>query len=119
MSSNIADLHKILKDETRRKIVILLHEQGNLSYVDLMKALGIANTGKMNYHLKVLGDLLTKTEEGKYTLTEKGNLASRLLLEFPEKRSQSQLEAKLPGSSFLSRQAYSQSFSSRLSWRST
>ena len=69
MSAGIALLHKILKDETRRKIIILLHEQGSLSYVDLMKALGIANTGKMNYHLKVLDDLLTKTEEGKYAAT--------------------------------------------------
>lgn len=96
MSSNIADLHKILKDETRRKAIILLHERGNLSYVDLMKALGIANTGKMNYHLKILGDLLTKTEEGKYALTEKGKLASRLLVEFPERKSQTQNETELP-----------------------
>jgi len=84
MSSGIASLHKILKDENRRKIILLLREKGSLSYVDLMKALGIANTGKMNYHLKVLGDLLAKTEDGKYALTEKGVLASRLLLEFPE-----------------------------------
>jgi hypothetical protein len=31
-----------------------------------------------------LGDLLAKDEEEKYVLTEKGKLASRLLLEFPE-----------------------------------
>lgn len=96
MSSNIADLHKFLKDETRRRIVILLHEQESLSYVDLMKALGIVNTGKMNYHLKVLSDLLTKTEDGKYTLTEKGKLASQLLLEFPDKKVYYQTEPRLP-----------------------
>ena len=67
-----------------------------MSYVDLMKSLGIANTGKMNYHIRVLGDLLTKTEDGKYTLTEKGKLASRLLLEFPETRGQSHIEPTLP-----------------------
>jgi hypothetical protein len=38
----------------------------------------------MNYHLKVLGDLLQKNEEGRYLLSEKGRLASRLLLEFPD-----------------------------------
>lgn len=84
MSSGIASLHKVLKDETRRKIILLLQEKGSLSYVDLMKALGITNTGKMNYHLKVLGDLLAKKENGQYALTEKGTLASRLLLKFPE-----------------------------------
>jgi len=84
MGSGIASLHKVLKDETRRKIILLLQEKGSLSYVDLMKALGITNTGKMNYHLKVLGDLLSKKEDGQYALTEKGTLASRLLLEFPE-----------------------------------
>ena len=84
MSSGIASLHKVLKDETRRRIILLLQEKGSLSYVDLMKALGITNTGKMNYHLKVLGDLLSKKEDGQYALTEKGTVASRLLLEFPE-----------------------------------
>jgi hypothetical protein len=84
MGSGIASLHKVLKDETRRRIILLLQEKGSLSYVDLMKALGITNTGKMNYHLKVLGDLLSKKENGQYVLTEKGTLALRLLLEFPE-----------------------------------
>lgn len=84
MSSGIASLHKVLKDETRQKIILLLQEKGSLSYVDLMKALGITNTGKMNYHLRVLSNLLTKKEDGQYALTEKGTLASRLLLEFPK-----------------------------------
>jgi DNA-binding transcriptional ArsR family regulator len=84
MSSGIASLHKILKDETRRKILLLLSEKGALSYTDLMEAMGFATTGLLNYHLKVLSDLLSKNENGQYTLTEKGKLASRLLLEFPE-----------------------------------
>jgi hypothetical protein len=84
MSEGIASLHKVLKDETRRKIILLLSDKGSLSYVDLMKELQITSTGKMNYHLKILSDLLAKNEAGHYTLTEKGKLASRLLLEFPE-----------------------------------
>lgn len=96
MSAGIASLHKILKDGTRRKIILQLHEKGSLSYVDLMKALEIANTGKINYHLKVLGDLLLKMDDGQYALTEKGKLASRLLLEFPEKKSQSQIDTEWP-----------------------
>jgi DNA-binding transcriptional ArsR family regulator len=84
MSSGIASLHKILKDETRRKIILLLNEKGSLSYTDLMDTLGIVSTGLLNYHLKVLSNLLKKNKEGQYTLTEKGKLASQLLLEFPE-----------------------------------
>jgi hypothetical protein len=84
MSEGIASLHKVLKDETRRKIILLLSDKGSLSYVDLMKELQITSTGKINYHLKILSDLLAKNEAGQYTLTEKGKLASRLLLEFPE-----------------------------------
>jgi hypothetical protein len=84
MSSGIASLHKILKDETRRKIVLLLNERGNLSYTELLDTLGICSTGLLNYHLKVLGSLLMKSGDGRYALTEKGRLASRLLLEFPD-----------------------------------
>ncbi len=89
MGSNVASFLKILKDPTRARIILLLHEHVSIGYADLMKTLEITNTGKMNYHLKVLGDLLMKTEDGKYTLTEKGNLALRLLLEFPEPPNQS------------------------------
>jgi DNA-binding transcriptional ArsR family regulator len=91
MSDGLASLHKILKDETRRKIVLLLNEKGSLSYTELMETLGFVTTGLLNYHLKVLGDLLAKNENGWYILTEKGKLALKLLLEFPE--------AKVNGSS--------------------
>lgn len=85
MDVDVGDLYRVLKDETRRRIVLLLHEKGSLAYMDLMNFLEITNTGKMNYHLKVLGDLILKGEDGWYTLTEKGSLAAQLLLKFPEK----------------------------------
>jgi DNA-binding transcriptional ArsR family regulator len=84
MSSGLDSLLKILKDETRRKIVLLLNEKGSLSYTDLMDILEIVSTGTLNYHLKVLDELLAKNEAGQYLLTEKGKLASRLLIEFPD-----------------------------------
>ena len=65
--------------------MVQLYEKGSISYVDLMKNLGITNTGKMNYHLKVLGDLVEKNEDAKYRLTEKGQLASRVLTEISNK----------------------------------
>jgi hypothetical protein len=62
-----------------------LQEKHDLSYTDLIEVLGITSTGKLNYHLKVLGDLLLKEKNGRYILTEKGMLASQMLREFPEK----------------------------------
>ena len=88
MSSGLASLHKILKDETRRKTVLLLSQKGVLSYTELMDELGIASTGMLNYHLKVLGDLLVKNEAGQYSLTERGKLAARFLTEFPDENNQ-------------------------------
>lgn len=79
-------LYKVLKDKTRRKIVLQLSQNGPLTYVDLMNALEITNTGRLNYHLKILGDLLGKNENGKYRLTEKGTLASQLLKQFPAEK---------------------------------
>ena len=55
-----------------------------MTYTDLMESLDIMSTGTLNYHLKVLGDLLGKDETERYVLSEKGKLASRLLTEFPE-----------------------------------
>jgi len=54
-----------------------------LSYVDLMRGAEVTSTDKMNYYLKILSDIITKTAEGNYILTEKGKLVSRVLLEFP------------------------------------
>ena len=81
-------LHRTLKDQTRRRIIVLLHDRPNLSYTELIGVLQISNTGKLNYHLKVLGDLLSKTENGGYVLTEKGMTAFQLLQQFPDKPSE-------------------------------
>lgn len=94
MISGLAWLYKILKDETRRKIVLLLNEKGSLSYTDLMNSLEEVSTGLLNYHLKILKDLLDKNEAGQYLLTDKGKLASRLLLELPEESYQLQKRKK-------------------------
>lgn len=49
MSLGIDSLNKILKDETRRKIVLMLNEKGKLGYTDLMHALKISSIGTLNY----------------------------------------------------------------------
>jgi|WetSurMetagenome_2_1015567.scaffolds.fasta_scaffold94748_2 hypothetical protein len=83
MDSGIASLHKILKDKTREQIVRLLNDKGPLAYTELMETMGIHSTGSLNYHLKVLSDLIDKNENSQYILSDKGKLAARLLEEFP------------------------------------
>jgi len=67
-----------------------LLEQNELSYSELQDRLGISHTGTLNYHLKVLGDLIMKTESsGKYSLSEKGKVAASLLRRFETETSPS------------------------------
>jgi hypothetical protein len=83
MSVDISQLHNVLRDSNRAKILELLNERTSLSYVELQELLQIGHTGKLNYHLKVLGDLLVKDEHtGRYSLGEKGKLAVELLSKF-------------------------------------
>jgi hypothetical protein len=83
MSVDISQLHNVLRDSTRARILELLNERTSLSYMGLQELLQIRHTGKLNYHLKVLGDLLVKDEQnGRYSLGEKGTLAVALLSKF-------------------------------------
>lgn len=83
MSVDISRIHGVLKDKTRAKILELLNQRGSLGYVELQDLLKISHTGKLNYHLKVLGDLLTKDESsGRYSLSDKGKIAFELLGKF-------------------------------------
>jgi multidrug transporter EmrE-like cation transporter len=83
LSVDISKLHNVLRDRTRTEILELLEQRGSLSYKELQNALQISHTGKLNYHLKVLGDLLVKDEQtGRYELAEKGKIAVTLLSKF-------------------------------------
>ncbi len=86
LTVDLESLNRILKHPIRRKIVLALLEKKELAYGDLMNLTEVENTGKLNYHLKILGDLICKNDSGKYLLTEKGQLASQMLLKFPEKK---------------------------------
>src|SRR5208283_2089992 len=85
MTVEFSGLHKILKDPTRREILKCLNDKGPLPYVELMGLAKVTNTGRFNYHLKVLGGLIEKLGDGRYSLTERGRLAVQLLDEFPER----------------------------------
>jgi hypothetical protein len=83
VSINFSSPTKILRDETRKKIIYLLNEKHRLSYAELKNTLAIESIEKLDYHLKMLGDLILKEENGEYTLSEKGYQVVKLLAEFP------------------------------------
>ena len=85
LGSNSVDfesLSEVLKNPIRRRIILSLSDKGSVSYVDLINAVEIKNTGKFNYHLKILGDLIERDENGKHGLSEKGQLAVQFLQKF-------------------------------------
>jgi predicted transcriptional regulator len=57
-------LHKILGDTTRRNILQVLAEKEAVSYTEIMVLLQITNTGRLNYHLKALKNLISKNDQG-------------------------------------------------------
>ena len=79
MSIDFESISDVLKHPIRRKIILALYGNDRLSYVDLMNIVKVVSTGKFNYHLKILGDLIEKDQNGKYGLTEKGKMAAQLL----------------------------------------
>lgn len=83
METDWTSLHKTLRDATRRSILELLSERGTLAYTDIMTVLAITNTGRLNYHMRALNGLITKETDGRYRLTEKGQLACNMLKAFP------------------------------------
>ena len=55
----------------RIKILELLAKRP-MSFSELKKELGIRSSGKLDFHLKKLGSLITMDEKGKYTLSKEG-----------------------------------------------
>jgi hypothetical protein len=85
MSVDFESLSDVLKHPIRRRIILALSEGKSMSYVDLMDLVEVTNTGRFNYHLKILADLIEKDGNGKYTLSDKGRLAVQFLQKFGEK----------------------------------
>lgn len=66
-----------LKHPIRRKILRML-EGGELSFSEILEILGI-DSGHLSYHLENLGDLITRTVDGKYRLSSFGIAAVKLM----------------------------------------
>jgi hypothetical protein len=83
MGSEQDSLFRVLKDSTRQRMLLLLQNEQPLTYVELMSQSKVSNTGRFNYHLKILADFLEKGDDGKYRLTEKGSHVAQLLTNGP------------------------------------
>ena len=108
MSADKLDqLHEILKDPLRQKILLKLGEHRGLSFDELMKELKIDNREEVDNQLNVLGDLVSQTKDdeyllseqgvskkpgGRYKLTERGQDAINEMIAFPEIKSENYKE---------------------------
>jgi DNA-binding transcriptional ArsR family regulator len=72
-----SSIFNALKHPIRRRILRII-ENKPTTYTEIQNQLNIDN-GLLNYHLENMRSLLTKTENGNYTLSEFGGGATRLL----------------------------------------
>ncbi len=66
-----------LKHPLRRKILRMLYDKPR-SFSEILEVLSI-DSGHLNYHIKSMGDIVTRTEDGKYTLSSVGLAAIELV----------------------------------------
>jgi CheY-like chemotaxis protein len=69
----------ILNHEIRVNILEMLFEKTELTYTEILNALGISD-GKLNFHLRKMADLIV-SEGGKYRLSQLGFFAHKYLIE--------------------------------------
>jgi len=72
------DIYSILSHPFRRKILILLENEGYIPYTELMERLNLETTGQLNFHLKKLGTLIDKDKKS-YFLTEDGKRILKII----------------------------------------
>jgi hypothetical protein len=73
-----AELFETLAHPTRARILRILEKQP-LSFAELKRALGIESSGNLQHHLGKLGDLIKRTDDGKYAVTDDAREAIRLI----------------------------------------
>lgn len=72
------DVYSVLSHAFRRKILIILENEGYVPYSKLMEIMNLDTTGQLNFHLKKLGSLINKDKKS-YFLTEDGKRVLSIL----------------------------------------
>ncbi|RLG76887.1 MAG: hypothetical protein DRO12_03570 [Thermoprotei archaeon] len=79
MASDVEKILDALGHRIRRAIVRALGSRGPMTYTELMRAVGVEDSGTFAFHLKKLQGLVRKNERGEYELTELGRRAYAFL----------------------------------------
>jgi DNA-binding transcriptional ArsR family regulator len=74
----IARIYKALGHPYRKRIIEIIGGEGKSSFTELRDNLKIS-VGALYHHIDTLGDLITKDDQHKYILTERGKLAYEFL----------------------------------------
>lgn len=75
-----SDTFETLSDGTRAAILgTLFDADGPVAYTDLQAATGVADNGRLNYHLRELDDLVVDTDDGD-ALSDRGRALVRDVL---------------------------------------
>ncbi|HTY75516.1 MAG TPA: RDD family protein [Candidatus Nanoarchaeia archaeon] len=104
---NVSKILSVLSHKIRREILMILHQKGEASFTDLMKALEV-DTGKLSFHIRSLSIFLEQTESGKYKLNMAGKDAVRVIMDvesWAELASLDKKTSQLPLASFKRRAA--------------
>jgi DNA-binding HxlR family transcriptional regulator len=101
-SDRLSELHEVLKDPVRQKILLKLGQSSNLNFDDLKEKLKIADSAELSSQLNILQEmnvegehLVTKQENAAYQLTEKGHEVLYKMISFPEIKSDNYREKLL------------------------
>ena len=78
-ASELDIILQALAHPVRRRVIELLAENQGLSYSELMRLVGVEDSGTFGFHLRRLRGLVRKNERGDYELTELGLRAYKLL----------------------------------------
>ena len=68
----LAQLHELLKEPLRQKILFKLDEHDGIDFDELITDLKIDNRQEVLRQLNVLGDLVSKIEDDQYLVTDQG-----------------------------------------------
>jgi len=89
-SDRLAEMHEVIKEPLRQKILLKLGQRNTRDFDDLSKSLKIPDSVELSNQLKILqemtveGEPLVAKQENTYALTEKGHEVLTKIITFPD-----------------------------------